>query len=115
MAEELCKLATKYFEVWNTHNGKAVGQLFNSDGTLRDWDIAVEGGDNVGEANGNIFKAVPNIKITVESLHPCESKRTVACEILVHLNNDTHEVLKVVDIIEFTTDGKIKALRAYKG
>eukprot|EP00242_Pyramimonas_sp_CCMP2087_P006512 CAMPEP_0198209972 /NCGR_PEP_ID=MMETSP1445-20131203/18013_1 /TAXON_ID=36898 /ORGANISM="Pyramimonas sp., Strain CCMP2087" /LENGTH=114 /DNA_ID=CAMNT_0043883897 /DNA_START=219 /DNA_END=563 /DNA_ORIENTATION=- len=108
-------LANNYFDVWNTHDGTAVGQLFAPEGTLRDWDVFVKGAEEVGLANANIFAAVPGIKITVEKLHPTEPTKTVACEILVHLNNDAKEVLKVVDIIEFNSDGKITAIRAYKG
>jgi hypothetical protein len=36
-------LANNYFDVWNTHDGTAVGQLFAPEGTLRDWDVFVKG------------------------------------------------------------------------
>ena len=40
---DIVALANKYFEVWNTHDGTAVGQMFAPEGTLRDWDVYVEG------------------------------------------------------------------------
>ena len=44
-----------------------------------------------------------------------ENTNTVSNEILVHINNDDKEILKVVDIIEYNDYGLIKSLRAYKG
>ena len=66
MADRLEALARAYFDCWNMRDGAAVGHLFAADGTLRDWDIAVSGAAAVGEANSNIFRAVPAIAITVE-------------------------------------------------
>ena len=94
MAERLEALARAYFDVWNTHDGSAVGAKFTPDGTLRDWDIAVSGAQAVGDANGGIFKAVPGIAITVESVLADAAKSSVACEILVHLNDADKTVLK---------------------
>jgi len=103
----------KYFDVWNAHDAAGLKELFDASVALRDWDVAVSGAAEVAEANGNIFKAVPAINIEVLQIH--EAKNNVfACEILVHLNNDAKEVLKVVDMIELS-NGKIKAVRAYKG
>lgn len=51
----LTELTTQYFQVWNTHSGSDVGALFTESGTLRDWDIEVQGAQAVGEANGKIF------------------------------------------------------------
>ncbi len=56
--EEACKT---YFSTWNSHDGAAVAALFTPDGSLRDWDIEVSGAAAVGEANANIFKAVPQV------------------------------------------------------
>lgn len=77
---------------------------------------AFPGTDNVVEANGKIFKAVPKIAIEVLKLHPNSSGPSICCEILVKLNNDENVVLKVVDVIETNSDGTlIQSLRAYKG
>ena len=91
-----------------------VGQ-FALDGELRDWDVAVKGAAEVGAANGKIFAAVPLIKIEVLTVHISEATRTATAEIIVHVNNDAKETLKVADVITFTEDGKIASVRAYKG
>eukprot|EP00747_Dinoflagellata_sp_TGD_P207575 gnl/TRDRNA2_/TRDRNA2_81133_c0_seq1.p2 gnl/TRDRNA2_/TRDRNA2_81133_c0~~gnl/TRDRNA2_/TRDRNA2_81133_c0_seq1.p2 ORF type:complete len:110 (+),score=35.66 gnl/TRDRNA2_/TRDRNA2_81133_c0_seq1:158-487(+) len=103
----------KYFEVWNAHDAEGLKALFAPEVTLRDWDIEKSGADEVAAANGGIFKAVPKIAIEVLKVHASTS--SCACEILVKLNNEANEVLKVVDIIELNSDNKITAVRAYKG
>eukprot|EP00466_Bigelowiella_natans_P000798 jgi/Bigna1/88213/estExt_fgenesh1_pg.C_290085 len=112
----LLKAAEDYFAAWNSKDLKKLENCFVAEkAVLRDWDISVEGTSKVVEANGNIFKAVPKIAIEVVKVHPCVCTCSASCEILVKLNNDKNEVLKVVDVIDFDKDYKIKALRAYKG
>mmetsp|Transcript_131355 Transcript_131355/g.262103 ORF Transcript_131355/g.262103 Transcript_131355/m.262103 type:complete len:113 (-) Transcript_131355:75-413(-) len=105
--------AEKYFQVWNAHDVAGLRALLADNATLRDWDIEKSGGDDVAAANGGIFEAVPNISIEVVKMH--EAGCVICCEILVHLNDEAKTVLKVVDVIEFTDDAKIAAVRAYKG
>ncbi len=93
----------------------ALVSQFAADGELRDWDVSVKGAAAVGEANGKIFSAVPLISIEVLTVHIAESTRTATAEIIVHINNDAKETLKVADVITFTEDGKIASVRAYKG
>ena len=94
MAERLEALARAYFDCWNARDGDAVGRKFAPDGTLRDWDISVAGAAAVGDANGGIFKAVPNICLTVERVVADARNGSCACEILVHLNDADKTVLK---------------------
>ena len=67
------------------------------------------------EANTKIWAAVPSIAIEIVGIHPSPATRTVACEILVRLNDGAETILKVIDMIEFGTDQRIASLRAYKG
>ena len=113
--DNLANLANKYFEVWNSHDSKNVGDLFSENGILRDWEILAEGKKDIVDANQNIFNEVPNVKVEVLKMHISENTNTVSNEILVHTNHDDNEILKVVDIIEYNDDGLIKSLRAYKG
>ena len=108
-------LATTYFETWNAHNVEGLEGLFAADVVLRDWDIEKAGAKEVAAANGGIFEAVPKIAIEVLTVHESPSTSAAVCEILVKLNNDAGEVLKVVDVITFDAAGKITAVRAYKG
>lgn len=89
--------------------------MFASDGELRDWDIYVKGAAEVGAANGKIFAAVPKIQIDVLTVHVSEATRAATAEIIVNVNNEAKETLKVADVIEFGEDLKIKSVRAYKG
>ena len=61
------------------------------------------------------FAAVPNIKIEVLHVHVAAATRTATAEIIVHVNNEAKETLKVADVITFAADGKIESVRAYKG
>ena len=112
---DLAALATAYFATWNKQDVPGLRVLLDDACTLRDWDIEKKGGDAVAEANGGIFAAVPKIEIEVLKLHVAEATRSVSAEILVKLNDEAGEVLKVVDVIEFTEGGKVSAVRAYKG
>ena len=107
--------ARQYFDVWNTHDVTRLRPLLADGVTLRDWDIQASGADAVASANGKIFAALPKISIEVETIHVSDHTRTAACEILVRLHNERDEVLRVVDVIVFDHDGKITAVRAYKG
>ena len=109
------ELSRKYFEVWNSHNSKNVGDLFSENGSLRDWELLAEGRENVVNANQNIFNNVPKIKCEIINVHVSTNTNTVCAEIFVHLNNESGEKLKVVDVIEYDEDSLIKSLRAYKG
>lgn len=106
--------ARAYFVAWNTSSAAAVGACFTPEGTLRDWDVQAAGRDAVAAANGNIFAAVPGIRIEVLHVHVAEAARVATCEILVHLPDAT--ALKVCDVIAFAPDSLlIASLRAYKG
>ena len=111
----LKKNAIRYFDVWNSHDVSSLKNLLAAEATLRDWDVEVAGGDAVAAANAKIFTAEPGIKIEVLTTHMAVHTLTVVCEILVRLNNEKGEVLKVVDIISFDEEGKIVSVRAYKG
>ncbi len=105
-----------YFEVWNKHDTDGIKAMLSPDATLRDWDIEKKGAEEVANANGAIFAAVPGIKIEVLKMHPSEGTHVCTCEILVRLNDAAGTVLKVVDIIEFNEDHSlIVAVRAFKG
>jgi hypothetical protein len=55
------------------------------------------------------------ISIEIVHIHLAEATSVATCEILVKLNDADNTILKVVDVITFDQDLKIKAIRAYKG
>lgn len=107
--------AREYFAAWNKHDGVLLAQLFEERGTLQGWETVAHGRERVVEANTKIWAAVPSIAIEIVGIHPSPATRTVACEILVRLNDGAETILKVIDMIEFGTDQRIASLRAYKG
>ena len=66
----------KYFDTWNSHDGKAVGEMFAADGEIFAFDGKASGAEACGEMNQGIFTAVPNIKIVVDKCHISESTNT---------------------------------------
>ena len=63
------------------------------------------------DVNRKLFESVKNINIqTVEMF---EDKNTIIAELQIEI--DGGEKLKIVDIIRFDLERKIKSIRAYKG
>ena len=109
----IINLTKKYFEYWNEHNASKVGEMFNDVSFLRDWDIFVENPVNIMKATNNIFNTFPDIKCELIKIHESKSTNSTICELLIHLNLEQH--IKVVDILEFDNELKIKSLKAFKG
>lgn len=105
----------QYFGAWNSHDPGMLRAHFQETGTLRDWQTSVQGVEGVVEANQAIWAAQPGIAIEIVAIHPSSATHTVACEILVRLNDASGTVLKVTDVIEYGMDQRIASLRAYKG
>ncbi|WP_350287354.1 nuclear transport factor 2 family protein [uncultured Croceitalea sp.] len=99
----LAKYAAKDLEGIKAH--------FAEDIILRDWKIYVEGKEAALRETQKNFAAADTIEISVLSTY--ENNDTVAAELKITV--DKTEVLYVVDVVAFTTEGKIKAIRAYLG
>tara|TARA_Y100001970_G_scaffold233261_1_gene290693 strand:- start:584 stop:913 length:330 start_codon:yes stop_codon:yes gene_type:complete len=107
----LKELTLNYFKTFSSQDPDGLRGLFSNDVYLRDWEINVEGIDGVVAANKGIFDSVDTINVVPVKI--CETGNMTISEIEVHVNST--EVLKVVDVIEFDSEGKIVAVRAYKG
>lgn len=103
--------ALNYFNAFSEKNLLNLKFMFDQNVTLRDWDIYARGVVDVMEANQKIFDSVDTIKVTPLALY--QQDTTVIAELTILVNGT--ETLLVTDIIEFTNDGKIKRIRAYKG
>lgn len=103
--------ALNYFNAFSEKNLLNLKFMFDQNVTLRDWDIYARGVVDVMEANQKIFDSVDTIKVTPLALY--QQDTTVIAELTILVNGT--ETLLVTDIIEFTNDGKIKNIRAYKG
>ena len=107
--EKMRKIANDYFVAWNDHDLHRLKLLFDEKIVLKDWDIYAVGIDDVLNANSNIFKNVPDIK--VEVLDMAVSRKKVLVEIKVLISEE--ESIDVVDILEFEND-LIRKIKAFK-
>ena len=105
------EIAEKYFKLFSEKDLDALDPLFDERATLRDWEIEAEGKSDVFAAMKNIFDSVESIQ--VDPLRTYVWENTVVAELDITVNNS--EKLAVVDIIDFTDEGKIFGIRAFKG
>ena len=101
-----------YFERFSAKDLSGLEKIFAEDVHLRDWELTADGKAAVLEANRNIFDQVRSIEAKPLKLY--EEAQTVIAELEVIVNGG-EEILLVVDILDFNLDGRIHAIRAYKG
>ena len=118
----------QYFKNFSNQNIEALAESFSEDIHLCDWNIDVEGKENVLGAIKDIYS---NVKyITVKPVYfYSNDKDWFACEIVIDGENAEakQEVdddgntqmtltwsLEVVDVIHINTEGKITSIKAYK-
>lgn len=118
MKSEYLWIIKEYFESFSNQNIEDLRELYSEDIILKDWNISVEGKENVIKANMDIFKNIPNLKIDVERIisqnnSDCESPCAFACQIKIHIDENTSiDVCDIIDVdIETMT---IKSIVAYK-
>ena len=111
MTKNIKDSAQSYFTIFSEKNINGLREMFDDNVTLRDWDIDKQGIENVLKANLNIFQNVKTIKAIPQNI--VSENNFVFAELKIIVNGD--EELKVVDIIEFNTKGKIISIKAFKG
>ena len=117
--------AARYVAAWNARDVAALNASLCAGVALRDWAIAVTGRDAVVQANANIWRGAPKIRLFplrwhVAALPAAGRGASVAVELLVFVNGTApgpgdDAALKVVDVLEFDRDGRVCAVRAYRG
>jgi len=107
----LKELTLNYFNTFSNKDTEGLRALFSNDVYLRDWEISESGIENVISANQKIFDSFDTINVI--PIEICQTGNITASEMEIHINKS--EVIRVVDVIEFNGDGKICAVRAYKG
>ena len=100
-----------YLERYAAKDMEAMEGMFDEQIVLRDWKIYVSGKKAALSETQKNFNAAESIEIDV--LSTIVDNNTFAGELRITV--DKHEVLYVVDVIEFTPDLKIKSIRAYLG
>ncbi len=111
MKKNIKEIALNYFNIFSQKDIEGLRTLFDDNITLRDWDINKAGIKNVLEANLSIFEKVKTIQVIPQTIITENNLLSAELKIII---DDTEE-LKVVDLIEFNTNGKILSIKAFKG
>ena len=104
----------KYFETFSNQDLDGLNEMFAEDVILSDWDVRAEGKEAVLEANKNIFQSVHTINVIPYFYYVGEEGYAVEIDVVVNADQDTEEILQVVDIISFNDEGLIQSIEAYK-
>lgn len=100
-----------YLQHYESKNLQQIIEMFAEDVTLRDWKISVKGRvAAVAETQAN-FEAAQSIQI--QPLFLYEAPSSVVGELKITVNGSVE--LFVVDVVDFDSDGRIKAIRAFLG
>lgn len=116
MNSTLSKLTNKdrfiaYLRAYESKSLLLIEAMLSENVSLRDWRIHVKGKTSVMIETKNNFNGANFIQIY--PLHLYEAETSVAGELRIVI--DHSDELFVVDIIDFTEDGKICSIRAFLG
>ena len=100
-----------YLRHYAEKNLEAISAMLAEDVHLRDWNISVHGKAETLRETAKNFTEAETIAITILSMY--ESSDTVAGEL--HIVVDGRIDLYVVDVLNFNAQGKVTAIRSYKG
>lgn len=101
----------QYLDSYARKDLDAISRMLAPDVTLRDWNIAVRGRLAVEQATRQNFQDADTIAIDVLSVY--ERDGAVAGELRIVVDGTIE--LFVVDVIDFDSEGRVKAIRSYKG
>ena len=104
-------LALEYFLRFSCKDIQALDRMFAEGCCLRDWENQALGKADTLKVYEKIFASVDQISVTPGFLY--EDGDTVIAELLISI--DGKERILVTDILQFTDEGKIVGVRAYKG
>ena len=104
-------LARRFLAAYAAKDLPTIDGLLSDDTLLRDWNLERLGREAfLAETQAN-FAQAQTIDIDILDLHA--TPRSVAAEVLITVNGSIR--LRVVDVFEFNDDGRVRALRSYKG
>ena len=105
----LIQQTKRYFELFSTKNVKGLeNEMYSDNVHLRDWNGEWRGKYSVLEMNENLFNN--DFTINIDSIK--QSGSTTITTFTLHIADTEY---KVVDIIDWDNDGKIKTIFAYNG
>lgn len=100
-----------YLRHYESKHLEQISEMFAEDVTLRDWKFCVRGKPAAPAETKTNFEAARSIQI--HPLYLYESQNAVAAELTILV--DGSDELFVVDVVDFDSDGKITATRAFLG
>lgn len=106
--KNICK---KYFQAFSAKNLQWLDDNSSNMIHLVDWELNIKGKKKFLDANYQIFKEHPNLKIDL--IEQYLDKLVVINIIKIYLSKKN--MIKVVDIIEFNKNNKIIKITAFKG
>jgi ketosteroid isomerase-like protein len=101
-------LIKNYFSAWSKKDINKLESMFSDNVVLIDWDISVNGKNNVLKTNKDLFSSVKKIDLQIVNL--CYNESVAIAELNITIDG---QILNVVDIIELEA-GLIKEIRAFK-
>ena len=105
----LIEKTQRYFELFSTKNVKGLeNEIYSDDVHLRDWNGEWKGKQSVLQMNEDLFQN--DFTIEIESVK--QADETTIVMFTLHIANTQY---KVVDIIDWDGDEKIKRILAYNG
>jgi|SRR3989338_4021789 len=108
--KDLKGAAREYFKLFSEKNSDRIRDMLDLRSSLIDWEIDVQGRDNIIEAVKAVFGSVD--QIFVDPLHLYREGNIVIGDLLITINGK--DKIKVIDVLEFSPQGKIKSINAYK-
>jgi len=118
--KDIRELTENYFAAFSSKNEDQLREIYDENFSLRDWLAEAQGRERVLDLNKQFFNAYPDFELRV--LHTFVDGNVSISEIVIKLKDatpgetDTGEKdLLVVDVIEFSEEGKMQAARAYFG
>lgn len=104
-------LARRFLTAYAAKDIDVIAALLADDVLLRDWNLEVRGRDAfLAETQRNFDDADT---IAIELLHVNSTDRSVAAEVLITVDGSIR--LRVVDVLDIDADGRVTAVRSYKG
>ena len=105
----LIERTKRYFELFSTKNVKGLeNEIYADDIHLRDWNGEWKGKFSVLEMNENLF--INEFTINIDDIKQADQSTIVM--FTLHISGTQY---KVVDIIDWDENGKIKRILAYNG
>ena len=119
------KTAVEYFKLFEEGNLEGLSKMYHDDIHLIDWNGQWKGKEEVLKMNKGLFDSNKVEVVVHEIEQPIFRESRVYCTISITLISDISTedlkasqdviVLKVMDIIDFDTKGKITRIEAFNG